>query len=227
MQINQGFDPNGLNISTLAKTSCNGCPVQYYSGTYGSGVYTRTIPVVAAPAITGWCFGATGCSCGVAPGSGAEQGGQPFRLCGTGFQSGAVAEFDGIAATGCAFVSASAYTCTGTPPHAAVAGAGTPVAIRLRNPDTRTGYASAAYTYGSGASRTSGLLVSKSNNDALLHWDCTGCIAGAPARVYRSQDPDFTLNVEHYNGGIGGTINWPNVGALAPAANPSYFWVVE
>ena len=113
-----------------------------------------------------------------------------------------------------------------SPPHAAATG-GSPVAFRLRNPDTRIAYGSAAYTYGSGVSRAGNLLLGKSNDDAVLQWDCTGCTAGAPARVYRSQNAAITLNVEHYSGGTGTSISWTNTGALAPAANPSYFWVVE
>jgi hypothetical protein len=201
--------------------------VQYYSGTYGSGVYTRTIPVVAAPVINGWCFGATGCSCSTAPGGGPEQGGQPFRLCGTGFQTLAAVEFDGVPATGCSAASATVVTCTGTPPHAAVSGAGSPVALRIRNPDTRAAYAAAAYSYGAGASRAGNLRVDKSGDDALLTWDCGGCGGGAPARIYRSQNRGFTLNVENYNGGTGASGSWTNAGALAPSANPSYYWVVE
>src|SRR6185369_286412 len=33
-QLNAGYDPNNLSISSLIQTSCSGCPVQYYSGSY-------------------------------------------------------------------------------------------------------------------------------------------------------------------------------------------------
>ena len=49
----QGFDPNSLSISTLVKSSCAGCPVQYYSGSFGGGMYTRTIAVQPPPAVSG------------------------------------------------------------------------------------------------------------------------------------------------------------------------------
>ncbi len=226
-QINQGFDPNSLNISTLVRTSCIGCPVQYYSGTYGSGVYTRTITVVAPPTITGWCFGAgcnSGSACVATAPSGPEAGGQAFKLCGTGFQAGATITFDGVAATGCVFVNSAAYTCTGTPPH--FAGAAT---LRLRNLDTRQG--SAAYTY-SGAARTSGLTVAKSFSNALLSWTCpqASCTAGNPARVYRSQNGAFSLNLENYSGGASNASNlgsFTNSNALAAGTYASYFWNVE
>src|SRR5207342_1099663 len=78
-QINQGFDPNNLSISSLVATSCTGCPVQYYSGSYGGGLYTRTVTVVAPPSFAaidggGWCFGSTSCTCATTPGSGPAAG---------------------------------------------------------------------------------------------------------------------------------------------------------
>ncbi len=225
MQINQGFDPNNLNIATLAKTSCGGCPVQYYSGTYGSGVYTRTIPVVAAPSITGWCFGATNCGCAATPGSGPQQGGQPFRLCGTGFAAAARVEFDTIPATGCVFVSSSVYTCTATPQHFALGPGGSAVAIRLRNPDTRTGYAGQPYTYGPGGDRVSDLVITKTGvagADAALQWSCTGCNT-TPAKIYRSQSAGFNL-FETYRSAA--ETSWTQTGALS-GGSPTYFWVVE
>jgi photosystem II stability/assembly factor-like uncharacterized protein len=218
-QVNQGFDPSNLNITTLAKTSCSGCPVQYYSGTYGSGVYTRTIAVVAPPSVSGWCFTGTGCACGTAAMGGPEQGGDAFRICGSGFQPGAVIEFDGVAAAGCSYVSASAYTCTGTAPH--VPGG---AVLRIRNPDTRTGYAGQLYNYAAGSSRAAGSLhIAKAGGDALLTYTCTGCTT-PPPRVYRSQNAAFTLNVEQFAGGAG---SYTNTGALASGTNAAYFWNVE
>jgi photosystem II stability/assembly factor-like uncharacterized protein len=226
-QVNQGFDPNSLDITTLIKTSCAGCPVQYYSGTYGSGVFTRTIPVVAPPAITSWCFGSTGCACGTAAMSGPEQGNVPFHLCGSNFQNPATIEFDGVAASGCAFASSSAYTCTGTPAHLPAT-----VALRLRNPDTRAGYANQNYSYTSGAPRAITLTkISKTgvaNRDALVAWSCGGgACAGLPVQLYRSQNVAFTLNLEHTPGtaGVTGTVTDP--GTLAAGTNPSYFWKME
>jgi hypothetical protein len=229
-QLNQGFDPSSLNISTLAKSSCSGCPVQYYSGTYGSGVYTRTIAVTPAPAVTSWCFGSAGCACPGIPaaGSGPEQGGQGFKLCGGNFLALPVIEFDGVAASGCVLFNSSTITCTGTPPHVP----GTAV-VKVRNTDTRAGTMPMLYTYTGGAARASNLRVAKSGGNATLTWSCDHlvCTASAPARVYRSQNSAFTLNLETYNGGASNSLTdlgtMPNTGALAPAANPSYFWNVE
>ncbi len=225
-QVNQGYDPANLNITTLIKTSCTGCPVQYYSGTYGSGVYTRTIAVVAAPVITGWCFGpacTSGSACGTAAMSGPEQGGQSFKLCVSNLQNLAVVEFDGAGVNGAscgitAGASGSIFCAAATPPH--VPG---PAALRIRNPDTRAGYANQNYTYVAGTPRVSNLRVAKSGADAALTWNCASC-AAPPARVYRSQNAPFTLNVEQYTGGSG---LYTNTGALAASANPTYFWSIE
>ncbi len=157
-QINQGYDPSSLNISTLAKTSCSGCPVQYYSGTYGSGVYTRTIAVVSPPVITGWCFGSTTCTCGTAAPSGA--GGQPFRLCGANFLALPTVQFgwlglspnEGGFASGC-ITTSNVITCTA--PSVSMCGGysgGTPAGsglayISVRNTDTRTGLMPVQYNY--------------------------------------------------------------------------------
>lgn len=218
-QINAGFDPAQLSISTLAKTSCSGCPVQYYSGSYGGGLYTRTVTVAAAPAITGWFYGSTSGGCANAAAGGPINGGQPFRLCGSGFQAGATVEFDGAAAAGCTAVTAAVITCTGTPAH--IAGA---AVVRVRNPDTRAGTQGAAYLYSGGASRTvNSLRVGKSAGDAALTWSCAGCSASAPARVFRAQNASLSVYLENYNGGTGG--GWSNTGAVATPY--SYFWSVE
>ncbi len=217
-QINQGFDPANQSITSMVKTSCNGCPVQYYSGSYGNGVYTRTITVSAPPAVTAWCFGATPCACGTAAPSGPEAGGQPFQLCGGNFQAGVAVEFDGVAATGCS-LGGGMITCAGTPPH--FPGGAT---IRVRNPDTRQGVMGQAYTYALSGSRVSNLRVAKSGNDAALSWSCPSCNASAPARVWRSQNAPFTQYIEQYTGGTGA---YTNAGALGAATYRTYFWNVE
>src|SRR6185369_14540949 len=138
-QLNQGFDPSNLSISSLVTTSCGGCPVQYYSGSYGGGLYTRTINVSAPPFYTTpatWCAGATNCACGSGTAALPVNGGTAFRICGSNFQTGAVVEFDGVAATGCNVPSGTVITCTGSPAHVAAATS----VVRVRNPDTRTGY---------------------------------------------------------------------------------------
>jgi hypothetical protein len=219
-QVNQGFDPSNQSITSMVKTSCNGCPVQYYSGSYGSGVYTRTITVNPPPAITAWCFGSTVCSCATAAPSGSEAGGQAFKLCGTGFLNGLTVEFDGVAATSCSQSGGTVITCTGTPPHFPGA-----ASVRVRNSDTRQGVMGQAYTYTGGGPRASNLHVAKSGSDAALTWSCASCSASAPARVWRSQNAAFTQYVEQYNGGTGG--GYTNSGALAAAAYGSYFWSVE
>ncbi len=230
--VNAGYDPNNLSISSLITTSCSGCPVQYYSGSYGGGLYTRTVTVVTPPAITGWCFAAA-CACGTAPASGPEEGGQAFKLCGTGFQTGAVVEFDGVpvytnyGGGGCA-LTATTITCTagasGTPAHAPLPAAGVPV--RVRNPDTRVGVMPQNYVYTGGAPRvTTSLRVAKSGTNAALTWTCATCVVSNPARVYRSQNAAFTQYLENYNGGTSGT--YSNTGALATTTYPSYFWSVE
>jgi hypothetical protein len=220
-QINSGFDANTLNITTLVKSSCNGCPVQYYSGTYGSGVYTRTVSVSNPPAfpVANYaCFGSTGCACATGGGSGPEEGGQAFKLCGSNFQALATVEFDGIAATGCTTVSASVITCTGTPPHFAGA-----AAVRVRNTDTRAGYLPASYTFTASSPRVvNSLAVAKSGSSAVLSWSCSGCDASHPARIYRSQNAGFTQYNEQYNTPAG---PYTNTGAVATAY--SYFWNVE
>jgi hypothetical protein len=226
-QVNAGFDPNNLSISSLIKTSCSGCPVQYYSGSYGGGMYTRTISVVAPPtfpAVNYSCYTGAACACATGAGSGPEQGGQAFTLCGTNFQAGAVVEFDGMAATGCT-VTATAIGCTATPPHAPGL-----VSIRVRNPDTRIGYLPVQYSYTTGSPRASNLLVAKASGNANLSWNCAAasCTASAPARVYRSQNAAFSLYIENYNGGAssaGGAGAYTNTGAVASAQ--SYFWSVE
>lgn len=165
LQINQGFDPNSLSISTLVKTSCAGCPVQYYSGSYGGGLYTRTITVTAPPSITGWCFGSTSCTCGTDPPSGPVAGGVPFRVCGASFQSGATvsfgSEFGRARASGCTVVNSTTLTCTATPPRdhsPSIApplpdnGAATPdldgnIRLEVHNPDARVSRELVAYTY--------------------------------------------------------------------------------
>ncbi len=222
-QINQGFDPGNLSIASLVKSSCNGCPVQYYSGTYGSGIYTRTIavnPPPQFPAVNFACAGAA-CACGVGSFGGPVSGGTPVTLCGSGFRSGVVVEFDGVAASGCASnlpAGGTQITCAGTPPHAAGA-----AAVRARNPDTRSGALPGNYQYLGGASRASGLRVAKSGPDAALTWSCPSCGAGNPAQVYRAQNAALSLYLENYNGGAGGA--YTNTGAVASAQ--SYFWTVE
>ncbi len=219
-QINQGFDPNSLNINTLVQTSCSGCPVNYYTGTYGSGVYTRTIAVTAPPAISSWCFTGTGCACGTAAAGGPQSGGQSFRLCGANFLAQPIVEFDGLPATGCVMVSSSVITCTGagTPLH--WPGAAT---VRVRNNDTRAGLMPVSYTYAASGSRANTLRVAKSGNDAALSYTCSGCSSPLP-QVYRSQNSAFSLNVETY---IGGAASYTNTGALATGSNNTYFWSVE
>ncbi len=228
-QVNAGFDPANLSISSLITTSCAGCPVQYYSGSYGGGLYTRTITVVAPPVFPATlysCYGSTTCSCATGGGSGPQQGGQAFKLCGSNFQSGAVIEFDGVPVytnygAGCT-LSATQIVCnagaSGTPAHAPGL-----ASIRVRNPDTRIGFVPAQYTYTGGASRASNLRVAKSSADAALTWSCAGCSSANPARVYRSQNVFFSSYLENYNGGIGGA--YTNSGAVATAQ--SYFWGVE
>jgi hypothetical protein len=151
MQVNQGFDPDNLSISTLVMTSCAGCPVQYYSGTYGSGVYTRTISVNPAPVVSGWCFGSTTCTCGTEAPSGPAAGGQPFKICGSGFMSLPVVEFGDFPnrapAHSCTQSSGTTITCAATPPSPTGLAATDAHHFRVRNIDTRVGRASQRYTF--------------------------------------------------------------------------------
>ena len=125
--------------------------MQYYSGTYGSGVYTRTIPVTLPPTIGGWCFGSTGCACGTSAPSGPMAGGQPFRICGQNFLALASVQFGGpygrVYASGCTW-SSTAIACSATPPgaQAAVSPDGT-VQLSVLNSDTRPGVAARGYSY--------------------------------------------------------------------------------
>jgi hypothetical protein len=219
MQINQGFDPNSLNISTLAVTSCTGCPVQYYSGTYGSGVYTRTIAVNNPPTITGWCTGAA-CGCAVAASNGPQIGGQSFKVCGTNLQNAAVVAFGGADSAACAMSGGGTVLTCSTPAH--IAGV---VPFNVRNPDTRPSLpASQNYTYNAAVSRVTNLFVTKSGINAALNWTCAACAAN-PAQVFRSQNAAFSLNVENFYGGIGSSYTDPN--ALANWTYKTYFWSVE
>ncbi len=219
-QINQGFNPNTLNISTLAKTSCAGCPAQYYSGTYGNGVYTRTIAISNPPTITGWCNTGAGCVCATTALSGPVSGGQTFKICGTNFQNLALASFGGADSAPCAFTSSTVLDCA-TPAH--VPGA---VSVIVRNPDTRpSAPASQNYTYAAAAGRVGNTLrVAKSGANAALTWSCGTC-AGNPYQVFRSQNAAYTLNVENFYGGSSAAYTDPN--ALAAWANRTYFWSVE
>ena len=129
--IQRGFDPAQLSISTLAKSSCAGCPVQYYSTSYGGGLYTRTITVSPPPRPAGACTGAA-CACQPAP-AGPAAGGPPLTVCGTGFQTGVVIEIGGKPVPGCTRITAEKITCPAAP-----AGTGGAV-LEVRNPDTRAG----------------------------------------------------------------------------------------
>ena len=230
-QVNAGFDPNNLSISSLVTTSCAGCPVQYYSGSYGGGMYTRTITVVAPPfnAVTAtWCAGAA-CTCGSVTASLPSAGGQSFKICGSGFQNGVVVEFDGVPASGCTQSGGTTITCTVSPPHPAGASV-----VRVRNPDTRTGYLpltpTPAFSFsgyppgGPWGRSANSLRVAKAGGvNAQLTWTCVGCSASAPARIYRSQNVAFNSYLEQYNGGTGTT--YTNSNAVSSAQN--YFWSVE
>ena len=222
-QLNAGFDPNNLSISSLVTTSCGGCPVQYYSGSYGGGLYTRTITVTAPPFYTTpatWCAGGGNCCLG-ATASLQIGGGQAFKICGSNFQNGLVVEFDGVPASGCTQSGGTTITCTASPPHASGASV-----VRVRNPDTRTGYLpSSAFQFSGGTSRTlNSLKITKASANAALAWTtCNGCSVSAPARIYRAQNAAFSLYLEQYNGGIGGA--YTNAGAVTTMQ--SYFWTVE
>ena len=204
------------------KSSCNGCPVQYYSGSYGGGLYTRTIAVGNPPAVPGAnyaCFGSTGCSCTTAGGSGPETGGQAFKICGSNFQNGVTVEFDGIPASGCSLTGSTIITCTATPAHVPAL-----ATVRVRNPDTRVAVLPAQYQFAAAASRTANSLrVTKSGASANLAWACPGCTAGNPGRLYRAQNAAFSLYLEQYNVGTG--VSFTNTGALSSAQG--YFWTVE
>ncbi len=235
-QVNQGFDPNNLSISSLVRTSCTGCPVQYYSGTYGNGVYTRTITVNKPPfqdVAATWCAGG-GCGCAGATATLSEAGGDSFKICGGNFQNGAVVEIDGVPAGGCTQSGGTLITCSGSPAHPA----GPAARVVVRNPDTRARALPAnAFTYGAAAPRASNARAAKNGADVWLSWSCTGCTTGAPARIYRAQNPRFSLYLEPYNGGANGTLTggctaasgnnscYNNGGAVSSAQ--SYFWTVE
>ena len=95
--------------------------------------------------------------------------------------------------------------------------------VRVRNPDTRAANLSTNYTFVSGTPRTASLAVAKSGSNALLTWSCSGCDASHPARLYRAQNAAFSLYLETYNGGTGGS--YSNSNAISSAQN--YFWNVE
>jgi hypothetical protein len=136
-------------------------------------------------------------------------------------------EFDGVPASGCTTVNASNITCTGTPAHLPAS-----VNVRVRNPDTRTGYLPANYLYTTGIPR--GITITKitksgvSNRDAVIAWSCAGGACDTlPTQLYRSQNAALKLNVEHTPGSTGASGVITDAGTLAAGRNPSYFWIME
>jgi len=139
-QLQPGFDPANLSLSSTVHAACAGCAVQYYSASYGGGLYTRTVPVNPPPAVTGWNFGNAAGACAAAAPGGPAAGGQPFALCGRNFQPGAVVQFGTTELRGCKG-GAKRLSCPATPPGT---GAVQPV---VRNPDTRSGALPRDYVY--------------------------------------------------------------------------------
>ncbi len=90
----------------------------------------------------------------VAPGSGTTAGGTTVNVTGTNFVTGATVTFDGTAATGVAFGSATSLTCT-TPAHAAGS-----VPVVVTNPDAQSGTLANAFTYTNAAPAPVVLVVS-------------------------------------------------------------------
>lgn len=77
----------------------------------------------------------------VTPNQGYVTGGDVVIISGENFESGAIAEFDGLSCGGLTYVNSTTLTCT-NPAHAAG-----PVDVRVVNPDGKDGIGSGAFTY--------------------------------------------------------------------------------
>jgi hypothetical protein len=140
--LNEGFDPDELQVQELVSDSASVCSeVTYYSGKQEDGLWARTITPNAAPTISS-----------LSKSSGAPEGGTALSLTGTGFRQGAVAEFGGAPATGvvlsnCTPDAEGEDVCTTLSCSTPAGVAGTQVEVRVRNADTRTGYSGTDFTY--------------------------------------------------------------------------------
>ena len=140
MRISQGFDTVSQELADIVADS--GTPVSYYASTNSTGLWTRTITASPYPTISA-----------IEPSSGSTLGNTPVTITGTGFadscptgvandcpSTAPVVIFGDTEVTG-TWVSATSITAT-TPAHSTG-----PVAVNVRNPDTRRTSSGVTYTY--------------------------------------------------------------------------------
>lgn len=180
MEFNDGFDPDELRLQDLITQTAGGETV-YYAGKPTDGFWANKYVPAAPPTVSA-----------LTSTSGPSSGGGSLTITGSGFQAGAVAEFDGVPCVTTSWISASQLGCVGIPPHLPAT-----VAVRVRNPDTRTGTKSDAYTYTAAAPEVVLTSVTRSGNNLVLAWTDQSR-PGNLYRVYRSRNVDFSGIVEVY-----------------------------
>ncbi|MCX6103288.1 MAG: IPT/TIG domain-containing protein, partial [Proteobacteria bacterium] len=116
-----------LVCTLLFQTSCS---MRGYFGFTPPSTPSSGSVVIESPTVTS-----------IWPAAGVLNGGNQITIFGTGFLSGVVVRFDGIACTSLVLLSSTAITCT-TPLHSAGA-----VTVMATNSDTQTGSLSSGYTY--------------------------------------------------------------------------------
>ncbi len=155
-QINEGFDPDELNVQDLINDNGSSGNVTYYSGKTEDGLWGRVIVPDAQPVIIS-----------LSETSGPSSGGTLVTLTGSHFKDGAVVEFDNIDAQ-TSFVNPTTLQ-SFAPSHPK----GT-VDIQVRNPDTRTGTLVEAYTYTGYGTVTLYLSKNPNGTDIDMTWTGSG-----------------------------------------------------
>jgi hypothetical protein len=206
-RINEGFDPANTSVQDLVNDSASDGTLSYWAGKPTDGIWTRTIDVLPDPTISN-----------LSVITGSTEGGTTVTVTGTGFQNGAVVEFDGVVGT-TTWVNATTLTVV-TPRHWAGS-----ARVTVVNPDTRDGVAAQLFTYTDPG--VSGQLVLKvyrsGTNDVRLAWTDPAPANAAYDAVWTT-DPSFTGWVEI---GVKGTTSkqWIHTGAAQNGF--AYFYKVE
>lgn len=165
-EINQGFDGTAYSVEDVIAGSSG----VYFAGKSGDGSWSTTVTASPAPTVSSLDVG-----------SGTTGGGTSVTVTGTGFDSGAVVEFDDMDAS-TTYVNTTTLTCT-TPAHPK----GT-VDVSVRNSDTRTGTKSSAFTYTDPGTMIS-LTMSKNSGNIELSWTSDG---SGSYKVYKDINNDFS-----------------------------------
>lgn len=179
-EFNDGFDLDELRLQDLITQTAGGETV-YYAGKPTDGFWSNKYVPAAAPTVST-----------LSSITGPSSGGATLTLTGSGFQDGAVAEFDGVPCVTTSWISASQLSCIGVPPHLPAT-----VSVRVRNPDTRVGSKSNAYTYTAAVPEVVLTSVTRSGSNLVLTWTDQSR-PGNLYRVYRSRNVDFSGIVEVY-----------------------------